>query len=138
MMPVPNSAIQSSKHAIREWVWDLLQARSAVRDPDVHGRIHDFIGSAHAAEQLASMPAWKAAQIVKAVPDKAHLPVRARAVTYVARQLGHDARLTPGTYGHVIGELDDAPRVSGEDAIEAARRGSCVSGVSSPDAADGQ
>jgi 5-formyltetrahydrofolate cyclo-ligase len=80
-MTVPNSAIQSAKHAIRQRVWDLLQARSAVRDPDVHGRIPDFIGSAQAAEQLASMPAWNAAQVIKAVPDKAQLPVRARALS---------------------------------------------------------
>jgi hypothetical protein len=39
--------------------------------PDVHGRIPDFIGSPQAAEQLASVPAWKAAQVVEAVPDKA-------------------------------------------------------------------
>jgi integrase len=61
-----------------------------------------------------------------------------RSVTYVARQLGHDARLTLGTYGHVIAELDDAPRVSAEDAIQAARRASCVSGASLPDAVDEQ
>ena len=48
----------------------------------------------------------------------------------MARQLGHDVRLTLSTYGHVIDELDDAPRVSAEDAIRAAREGSCVSGVS--------
>lgn len=80
-MTAPNSAILSSKHAIRQRIWDLLQARSAVRDPDVHGRIPDFIGSAQAAEQLVSVPAWKAAHIVKAVPDKAQLPVRARALS---------------------------------------------------------
>ena len=61
-----------------------------------------------------------------------------RSVTYVARQLGHDARLTLGTYGHVIDELDDAPSASTEDAIQAARRASCVSRVSSPDAVDEQ
>jgi integrase len=33
-----------------------------------------------------------------------------RSVIYVARQLGHDARLTLTTYGHVIDELEDAPR----------------------------
>jgi len=59
-----------------------------------------------------------------------------RSVTYVARQLGHDARLTLGTYGHVIDELDDEPRVSAEEAIQAARRAACVSGVSSEGAAD--
>jgi hypothetical protein len=30
------------------------------------------------------------------------------------------------TYGHVIDELEDAPRVSAEDAIAAARRGDDV------------
>ena len=40
----------------------------------------------------------------------------------VARQLGHDARLTLTTYGHVIDELDEAPRLPAEDAIRAAAR----------------
>jgi hypothetical protein len=30
---------------------------------------------------------------------------------YVARQLGHDARLTLSIYGHVIDELDDSPQI---------------------------
>jgi len=51
-------------------------------------------------------------------------------VMYVARQLGHDARLTLSTYGHVIDELDDSPQIPAEDAIRAARTGSCVAGVS--------
>ncbi len=45
-----------------------------------------------------------------------------RSVIYVARQLGHSAQLTMRTYGHVVEELDDAPRLSAEDAIAAARR----------------
>ena len=53
-----------------------------------------------------------------------------RSVVYVARQLGHDARLTLTTYGHVIDELEDEPRVAAEDAIRAARQGSCVPGAS--------
>jgi integrase len=53
-----------------------------------------------------------------------------RSVIYVARQMGHDAKLTLSTYGHVIDELEDAPRVPAEDAIRAARNGSCVTGVS--------
>ena len=53
-----------------------------------------------------------------------------RSVIYVARQLGHDARLTLGTYGHVIDELDGAPQVGAEDAIRAARDTRCVRGVS--------
>ena len=46
-----------------------------------------------------------------------------RSVIYVARQLGHDARLTLSRYGHVIDELDDQPRLSAEDAIRSARHG---------------
>jgi len=44
-----------------------------------------------------------------------------RSVIYVARQLGHDARLTLTRYGHVIDELDDQPRIDAETAIQEAR-----------------
>ena len=44
-----------------------------------------------------------------------------RSVIYVARQLGHDPRPTLSRYGHVIDELDDAPRIDAESAIRAAR-----------------
>lgn len=40
---------------------------------------------------------------------------------YVARQLGHDARLTLSRYGHVIDELDEQPRIDAETAIQEAR-----------------
>lgn len=40
----------------------------------------------------------------------------------VARQLGHDARLTLSTYGHVIDELEEQPHLDAESAIEAARQ----------------
>lgn len=44
-----------------------------------------------------------------------------RSVIYMARQLGHDANLTLSTYGHVIEELDDAPRANAETVIRATR-----------------
>jgi hypothetical protein len=47
-------------------------------------------------------------------------------VIYVARQLGHSTAVLMRTYGHVIEELDEAPRISAEDAIMAARRGEDV------------
>ena len=59
-----------------------------------------------------------------------------RSVIYVARQLGHDAKLTLSTYGHVIDELEDAPNVPAEDAIRAARRAACVTGASDEEASD--
>jgi hypothetical protein len=42
-------------------------------------------------------------------------------VIYVARQLGHGAELTMRSYGHVIDELEDAPRLVAEGAIRRAR-----------------
>ena len=44
-----------------------------------------------------------------------------RDVIYVARQLGHGAELTLRTYGHVIEELEDSPRLPAEEAIRQAR-----------------
>ena len=44
-----------------------------------------------------------------------------RSVIYVARQLGHDARLTLSTYGHVIDEFEDTPRVDAHAAITETR-----------------
>ncbi len=44
-----------------------------------------------------------------------------RSPIYVARQLGHGADLTLKTYGHVIDELEHAPQLSAEEAIERAR-----------------
>jgi integrase len=49
-----------------------------------------------------------------------------RSVIYVARQLGHDARLTLTRYGHVIDELENEPRMPAEEAIQAAREGACT------------
>ena len=45
-----------------------------------------------------------------------------RSVIYVARQLGHDARLTLSTYGHVIDELEGTPHIDAEEAIALARK----------------
>jgi integrase len=44
-----------------------------------------------------------------------------RSVIYVARQLGHDARLTLSTYGHVMDEFEDRPRLGAHAAIADAR-----------------
>jgi site-specific recombinase XerD len=49
-----------------------------------------------------------------------------RSVHCVAKQLGHGARLTLDTYGHVIDELDDAPRLP---AVVQARRSSITPAV---------
>jgi 5-formyltetrahydrofolate cyclo-ligase len=67
------------KDEIRNRVWDVLrQARAAPRD--VHGRIPAFNGAADAAERLAALEVWRRAEVVKANPDRAQLPVRIRAL----------------------------------------------------------
>ncbi|TCJ34710.1 5-formyltetrahydrofolate cyclo-ligase [Parafrankia sp. BMG5.11] len=71
--------IRDAKQQVRESVWDLL-AREYAAAPDVHGYIPAFAGAEQAAERLAALPVWASAQVVKAVPDKAQEPVRARAL----------------------------------------------------------
>jgi 5-formyltetrahydrofolate cyclo-ligase len=71
---------ERAKREIRERVWALLDRQRAVRPPGAHGRIPNFAGAEAAAERLAALPAWQAATVVKANPDKAQLAVRARAL----------------------------------------------------------
>ena len=47
-----------------------------------------------------------------------------RSVHYVARQLGHAPSMTLDTYGHVVDEFDEAPRVDAEEEIRRAREAS--------------
>ncbi|MFD6326360.1 5-formyltetrahydrofolate cyclo-ligase [Streptomyces sp. NPDC058442] len=74
------TSLDHAKQAVRTQVWDALTAADAVHDPSVHGRIPHFKGAEEAAARLAGLPAWQRAGVVKAVPDKAQLPVRARAL----------------------------------------------------------
>lgn len=71
--------IDRVKQAFRERMWALLEQERAA-PPGVRGRIPAFFGAQAAADRLATLPAWHAARVVKAVPDKAQLPVRARAL----------------------------------------------------------
>ncbi|MFC9482126.1 5-formyltetrahydrofolate cyclo-ligase [Streptomyces griseus] len=72
--------VDEDKQRVRERVWNLLDARSAALDVTSHGRIPNFKGCETAADLLAGLPAWHEARIIKAVPDKAQLPVRALAL----------------------------------------------------------
>lgn len=71
--------IDQQKQAARERVWSLLEQEHAA-PAGVHGRIPAFYGADKAADRLALLPAWQAARVVKAVPDTAQEPVRARAL----------------------------------------------------------
>lgn len=71
--------LDRAKDAVRTQVWDAL-ARAQAAQPNVHGRIPAFVGAQAAADRLTELPVWKDARIIKAVPDRAQLPVRARAL----------------------------------------------------------
>lgn len=71
--------IAQTKQATRERMWALLERERAV-PPGVHGRIPAFVGAEAAADRLAALPVWQSARVIKAVPDKAQLPVRAQAL----------------------------------------------------------
>jgi 5-formyltetrahydrofolate cyclo-ligase len=71
--------VDQAKNAARERMWSLLEREHAA-PPGVHGRIPSFFGADEAAARLAELPEWKAASVVKAVPDAAQEPARARAL----------------------------------------------------------
>jgi 5-formyltetrahydrofolate cyclo-ligase len=76
------SAIERAKQQVRDRIWALLEHERAAKPPGrVIGKIPNFRGAEAAADQLAALPAWEAAQVLKANPDKAQRPVRARALT---------------------------------------------------------
>jgi len=67
------------KQDVRERVWRLLQDQGAARFPGARGRIPNFTGAEAAADRLAELPEWHAADVVKSNPDAPQLPVRRRA-----------------------------------------------------------
>ncbi|MEU7688253.1 5-formyltetrahydrofolate cyclo-ligase [Streptomyces spectabilis] len=71
---------EAAKAKVRIQVWDALDAANAVHTDTSHGRIPHFRGAHAAADRLANTAAWQSARTIKAVPDRAQLPVRARAL----------------------------------------------------------
>ncbi|MEU0672063.1 5-formyltetrahydrofolate cyclo-ligase [Streptomyces sp. NPDC006172] len=71
--------IDQAKQAVRERVWRrLIDGGGAPADS--YGKIPGFYGAEATAEQLATLDEWQRAGTVKANPDWAQLPVRARAL----------------------------------------------------------
>lgn len=78
-MSMNDAPPEQSKQEIRQRVWALLEHHRAV-EPGVFGHIPAFVGADTAAERLAALPVWQVARMIKANPDRAQLPVRARAL----------------------------------------------------------
>jgi 5-formyltetrahydrofolate cyclo-ligase len=73
--------IERAKQEVRARIWALLEREGAAKPPGtVVGKIPNFLGTEAAAEQLAALPVWQTAQVVKANPDKAQRAVRATAL----------------------------------------------------------
>jgi 5-formyltetrahydrofolate cyclo-ligase len=107
------------KQAVRERIWDLLEAEGVARFPfPPHGRIPNFAGAEEAAERLAETAVWDRAGTIKANPDAPQRPARRRAleagkVVYVAvpRLQAHACflRLDPAR----LDDLDRATTIAG-------------------------
>ncbi len=114
-------------HDLRQW--RMLQGRPA--DDQLVIAAHGGGAMTENAFELWRARAWTAALKAAGLPYQRPYDLRhsfasllvheGRSVIYVARQLGHGADLTLKTYGHVISEFEDAPRLAAQDAIEKAR-----------------
>src|SRR5438094_7575710 len=75
----PWSGHDPVKDRLRTTVWTQLKAQEAAVGEPV-GHIPRFVGNDRAAAQLALLPAWQQARVVKCNPDQAQAPVRLRAL----------------------------------------------------------
>jgi 5-formyltetrahydrofolate cyclo-ligase len=70
------------KQALRERVWDDLEASGVARFPfPPHGRIPNVAGADEAADRLSALDAWNGAETLKANPDAPQLPARRAALS---------------------------------------------------------
>src|SRR5919108_4766322 len=67
------------KDRLRASVWTRLKVQGAAVGEPV-GHIPRFVGNDRAAAQLALLPAWQQARVIKCNPDQAQAPVRLRAL----------------------------------------------------------
>ncbi|GAB3460554.1 hypothetical protein GCM10027436_68260 [Actinophytocola sediminis] len=67
--------VGQAKQTIRDHLWSLLE-RERAAPPGVYGHIPAFVGADRAAERLGELPEWRAARVVKAVPDAAQKAAR--------------------------------------------------------------
>ena len=75
-------ATERAKQTVRDRIWALLEREGATKPPgQVVGKIPNFLGAEAAADQLAALPAWETARVLKANPDKAQRPVRVKSLT---------------------------------------------------------
>src|SRR5437764_14742452 len=72
--------VEADKRAVRERVWAELDQAGAVDPLGAAGHSPSFIAAQAAARRFEELDVWQQAQVVKANPDKAQLPVREAAL----------------------------------------------------------
>lgn len=75
----PWSGHDAHKDRLRAEVWGRLKTSGAAQGEPV-GHIPRFVGQEQAAAQLARLPIWQQARVVKCNPDQSQAPVRLRAL----------------------------------------------------------
>jgi len=75
----PWSGHDLGKDRLRASVWTQLKVQGAAVGEPV-GHIPRFVGNDRAASQLAMLPVWQQARVMKCNPDQAQAPVRLRAL----------------------------------------------------------
>jgi 5-formyltetrahydrofolate cyclo-ligase len=111
------------KQAVRERVWDELEASGEARFPfPPHGRIPNFADATAAADRLTETDAWGAAETVKANPDSPQRPVRKRALeagktVYMAVPRLRDEQCFRRLDPAAIDDVDHATTLSGSEAV---------------------
>jgi 5-formyltetrahydrofolate cyclo-ligase len=69
----------TAKDGIRQEIWSGLESGGIAVGP-ANSRIPNFVGADVAAFNLAKLPQWQAARVVKCNPDPPQIPVRLRAL----------------------------------------------------------
>ncbi|MBX0287783.1 5-formyltetrahydrofolate cyclo-ligase [Haloarcula salinisoli] len=106
------------KQAIRERVWDRLEADGVARFPfPPHDRIPNYEGAATAAERVTETAVWERAETVKANPDSPQLPLRRAALragktVYMAVPRLRDRRCFYELDPTELDDIEAAPAVS--------------------------
>ncbi len=106
------------KQAIRERVWDRLEADGVARFPfPPHDRIPNYEGAAAAAERVTETAVWEGAETVKVNPDAPQLPLRRAALragktVYMAVPRLRDRRCFYELDPAQVDDIEAAPAVS--------------------------
>jgi len=90
------------KWTLRKRVWDYMEENDIARFPrPVHHRIPNFVGADKAANNLAQLPEFQAAKMVKVNPDTPQRPVRHAVLQQKKTLLTPQPRLRTGFFSTI-------------------------------------